>query len=909
VVQLKNEVKRFKDHDKQRRNPMKIFAQSRLYTCIGLFILSGLFSLSVCTITIHAQSPVQVLIQNFAFNPADITISVGTTVVWTNLDSFSTHTVTSGSSGIPDGKFDSGGFGTNGTYSRVFQTAGVFPYYCAVHTFMTGTVTVTSSGGTTKVQVETAANGSGTVAPLQNITAGSSITVYAVTRDANNNFLANVSATWTLISKTGGVVDGDLAAAPDGKSAVFSAHSVGSAQIDAASGAFLKTPSGTLTVTPGTAAKLAFGIQPGNTASGLPVTPAITVRITDTFNNLIIGDARNVSVEIGTNPGGGTLSGIKSVAASGGVATFSGLSIDKTGAGYTLSAASSPVLTGAVSVVFTITSGVAVKVQVESAADGSGTAIPLQNITAGSSITVYAVTRDVNDNFVANVSASWALINKTGGIANGDLAVADDSKSAVFTGHSAGTVQIEASLGTLARTPSGILTVTPGTAVKLAFGVQPGNTAAGFPVTPAITILILDAFNNLVTGDTRNVTVAIGTNPGGGTLIGTKTAAASGGVATFSSLSIDRTGAGYTLSASSTPVLAGAISSAFTITLGTAAKFVITGNSTQKAGSSQSLTITARDSGGNTAVSFTGDMSLIFSGANPSANPVKSPTVTDITGAPVNFGSATTITFNNGIAVASGNKNGAMTLYNAETAIIAATQGSITTTGSDRLTVTVTPSIFVILPPLNVVASDVPNDQGHALSLTWTVSPSESGGGVTWYRILRSRTNILTTPIPITQFATLDSLNAWDIHATILIDSVKAGVTSYRDSVPLNGATYYYWLQAEGNGIASKIVAASFPTKIDLTPEEYSLSQNYPNPFNPSTTIQYSIEKTGMVSLKVYNFLGQEVATLVNGSQEAGRHTATFNALKVNLDPGSGVYFYRLESGPFVSVKKFVFMK
>jgi len=94
-----------------------------------------------------------------------------------------------------------------------------------------------------------------------------------------------------------------------------------------------------------------------------------------------------------------------------------------------------------------------------------------------------------------------------------------------------------------------------------------------------------------------------------------------------------------------------------------------------------------------------------------------------------------------------------------------------------------------------------------------------------------------------------------------------------------------------------------------LTPEESALFQNYPNPFNPSTRIQYSLEKAAQVSLKVYNVLGDEVATLVNGRQEAGSYTVSFNTNKGKLNLSSGVYFYRLEAGSFVSMKKLILMK
>jgi aminopeptidase N len=88
-------------------------------------------------------------------------------------------------------------------------------------------------------------------------------------------------------------------------------------------------------------------------------------------------------------------------------------------------------------------------------------------------------------------------------------------------------------------------------------------------------------------------------------------------------------------------------------------------------------------------------------------------------------------------------------------------------------------------------------------------------------------------------------------------------------------------------------------------PAQYSLEQNYPNPFNPSTSIEYSLPKSGFVSLKVFNVLGKEVATLVNGQNDAGKHKVDFNAIDLN----SGVYFYRIESANFVETKKMILLK
>ena len=85
----------------------------------------------------------------------------------------------------------------------------------------------------------------------------------------------------------------------------------------------------------------------------------------------------------------------------------------------------------------------------------------------------------------------------------------------------------------------------------------------------------------------------------------------------------------------------------------------------------------------------------------------------------------------------------------------------------------------------------------------------------------------------------------------------------------------------------------------------YQLVQNYPNPFNPSTTINFSIPQSGKVNLSVFNSIGQEVQTLVDDEMTAGDHQVTFNA--ENLP--SGIYFYKLEAGDFLDVKKMIVIK
>jgi hypothetical protein len=91
----------------------------------------------------------------------------------------------------------------------------------------------------------------------------------------------------------------------------------------------------------------------------------------------------------------------------------------------------------------------------------------------------------------------------------------------------------------------------------------------------------------------------------------------------------------------------------------------------------------------------------------------------------------------------------------------------------------------------------------------------------------------------------------------------------------------------------------------NITPTQYNLSQNYPNPFNPTTKINFSLPKSGLVTLKIYNILGQEVNTLMNEVKSAGVYSVDFNASNL----ASGIYFYAIKSGDFTDVKKMSLIK
>jgi hypothetical protein len=115
------------------------------------------------------------------------------------------------------------------------------------------------------------------------------------------------------------------------------------------------------------------------------------------------------------------------------------------------------------------------------------------------------------------------------------------------------------------------------------------------------------------------------------------------------------------------------------------------------------------------------------------------------------------------------------------------------------------------------------------------------------------------------------------------------------DVLPDNGAITI--IRIHTTGLKSQNML-TFPSSVEL-------HQNYPNPFNPATMISYELPITSRISLKVYDFLGQEVATLFEGVREPGRYEATFDGSRL----ASGIYMYRLSTENFVGVKKLVLLK
>ncbi len=88
-------------------------------------------------------------------------------------------------------------------------------------------------------------------------------------------------------------------------------------------------------------------------------------------------------------------------------------------------------------------------------------------------------------------------------------------------------------------------------------------------------------------------------------------------------------------------------------------------------------------------------------------------------------------------------------------------------------------------------------------------------------------------------------------------------------------------------------------------PKEFSLEQNYPNPFNPITTIKYNLPKASEVALTIYDVLGREIITIVNGQQQPGIYEVKCDASNVS----SGIYFYQLKTNDYVNTKKMLLLR
>src|SRR5207248_3104863 len=349
------------------------------------------------------------------------------------------------------------------------------------------------------------------------------------------------------------------------------------------------------------------------------ISPAVKLRAEDGHGNKVARTTGNVTVALGNNPGGATLSGTTTVAAVDGDATFYDLSLDKTGTGYTLTASVSGGALVATSAAFDVAPGAATQLEftVEPTTTTAGTALaPALRVTA------LDAAGNLVPTFTGNVTVAFGGTSGEGSTLGGTTTVAAVNGVATFgdlTVNQTGTgYWLTASATGLARAASSAFDVTAGAPTQLYFTQQPGTLLAGLAICPSLQITALDAAGNPVTGFTGSVTIALGNNPGGSTLGGTTTVVAVNGVASFADLSANKTGTNYWLTATATG-LSRATSSAFTITAGTATELVFgtePGTTVANHQISPVVKVRALDAFGNIAAGFTGAVGVVL-GSNP----------------------------------------------------------------------------------------------------------------------------------------------------------------------------------------------------------------------------------------------------------------------------------------------------
>ncbi|MBU1706328.1 T9SS type A sorting domain-containing protein, partial [bacterium] len=198
------------------------------------------------------------------------------------------------------------------------------------------------------------------------------------------------------------------------------------------------------------------------------------------------------------------------------------------------------------------------------------------------------------------------------------------------------------------------------------------------------------------------------------------------------------------------------------------------------------------------------------------------------------------------------------------------------------------PSLFALLQPTD--SSQLPFEE---TSFCWqAVSDPDPGDAVTYTLYLASNDTSFTFD--------MDSDTCLTIDADTLVFT--------------EGAVVEWWVEAHTGCPDTTMECVSrfhfYPPsavsgKDALLPTEFALHQNWPNPFNPTTAIRYDVKQTCPVWMKVFDILGREVATLVQGTVQAGSYTITWNALQLP----SGVYLCRMQAQDFVQTRKLVLVK
>ncbi len=362
----------------------------------------------------------------------------------------------------------------------------------------------------------------------------------------------------------------------------------------------------------GAPAKLAFVALPTLCEVGRPLAPAVQVAVLDAGGNRVWRATNAVTLSLAAAPAGAAMAGTTMVEAVAGSAAFADLSLDKPGNGYTL-AASAPGLAGATSGAFAVAGPPA----------RLAFAVQPRSTTAGKAFApaVRVVVQDAEGRAVSTSGIPIDLsvgVNTKGAAAFGTTTVSTVNGAAVFTDlnvrvASGVAYHLVAEAEGLASAASASFTISAAAPARLAFVVQPRNTLAGQPLSPALRVVVQDGFGNTASRSAVSITLALGANPGNAHLAGTTTRLTANGAATFTGLSLDQASSdSYTLTAAAAG-LQGATSAPFRVLLGTPTRLVFLvqpGTTAVGAAMAPAVQVMVVDAGGNRVASASHSISL-----------------------------------------------------------------------------------------------------------------------------------------------------------------------------------------------------------------------------------------------------------------------------------------------------------
>jgi photosystem II stability/assembly factor-like uncharacterized protein len=200
------------------------------------------------------------------------------------------------------------------------------------------------------------------------------------------------------------------------------------------------------------------------------------------------------------------------------------------------------------------------------------------------------------------------------------------------------------------------------------------------------------------------------------------------------------------------------------------------------------------------------------------------------------------------------------------------------------------------------------NSSGHVFAATYANVYRSLDSGATWQQVVIASADVRSVAVALNGdiFAALNPGGVYrSTNNGTVWDSVNSGLTNrYGTLLAVNPAGYLFAVVGARLFRSTQLITAVELPSVHL-PTSASLEQNFPNPFNPTTEFGFRIGEFGLVTLKVYSMLGQEVVTLVNELKQPGTYTAAWDA----SDFPSGVYFYRLQGGSYVETKKAILLR